>query len=78
MAAFSVELCKERVRLWLDAEESVATGQRYQIGNRMLTRADLSEVREQLKYWTDQLAKAETEAKGRGRNRLFQVIQRDI
>lgn len=50
MAMFSVELCQRKVKLWLAAEEAVATGQEYQIGTRKLTRADLKAVREELEY----------------------------
>lgn len=77
MAVFSAALCKERLKLWMKAEEGITTAQRYQIGNRMLTRADLGEVREQIKFWANQLAQAEAEEKKRGRNRLYFVVQRD-
>ena len=42
MAIFSKEMCRQKLNTWLAAEESVATGQSYQIGTRMLTRADLN------------------------------------
>ena len=48
MAVFSKELCSKKLNTWLAAEEAVATGQSYQIGNRMLTRADLKQIREQM------------------------------
>ena len=41
MAVFSKELCSKKLNTWLAAEEAVATGQSYQSGTRMLTRADL-------------------------------------
>ena len=34
-----------RLRMYLDAEKAVLSGQSYQIGNRQLTRANLSEIR---------------------------------
>ena len=34
-----------RLRMYLDAERAVLSGQSYQIGNRQLTRANLSEIR---------------------------------
>ena len=46
MAIFSKEMCQQKLNTWLAAEESVATGQSYQIGTRMLTRADLKHIRE--------------------------------
>lgn len=56
MAMFSVELCQRKVKLWLAAEEAVATGQEYQIGTRKLTRADLKAVREELEYLSSAIA----------------------
>ena len=35
MAIFSKEMCRQKLNTWLAAEESVATGQSYQIGTRM-------------------------------------------
>ena len=33
MAVFSKELCSKKLNTWLAAEEAVATGQSYQIGD---------------------------------------------
>ena len=68
MAVFTKELCQQKLNTWLAAEESVATGQSYQIGTRMLTRANLSEIR----------AEAEAEEKAGGRNRLYRFTPRDV
>lgn len=78
MAIFSKKICQERLNMWLDAEAKVATGQRYQIGTRMLTRADLKEVRSQMEYWAGKLAEAESEEKAGGRNRLYHFTPRDV
>lgn len=51
MAVFSKELCQKKLNTWMKAEEAIATGQSYQIGSRMLTRADLKQVREEMEYW---------------------------
>ena len=59
MAVFSKELCSKKLNTWLAAEEAVATGQSYQIGTRMLTRADLKQIRAQMEYWAAKLAEAE-------------------
>ena len=50
MAIFSKEICKEKLKTWMAAEDAIATGQSYQIGTRMLTRASLKQVREQIEY----------------------------
>ena len=76
MAIFTKELCQQKLNTWLAAEESVATGQSYQIGTRMLTRANLKEIREE--YWGKKLAEAEAEEKAGGRNRLYRFCPRDV
>lgn len=78
MAVFSKELCKQKLNTWLEAEEAVTTGQSYQIGNRMLTRADLKQIREQMEYWAGKLAQAEAEEKSGGRNRAYRAVIRDV
>lgn len=78
MAVFSKELCQKKLQTWLDAEESIATGQSYQIGTRMLTRADLKQVREEMEYWAGKLAEAEAEESAGGRNRLYRFTPRDV
>lgn len=77
MAIFSKELCEQRLKLWLEAEEAIATGQRYQVGDRSLTRADLYDVRKELEYWAGKLAEAEAEEQRGGRNRIFQFVPLD-
>lgn len=78
MAVFSKELCRNKLNTWLAAEEAVATGQSYQIGTRMLTRADLKQIREEMEYWAAKLTEAENaEARG-GRNRLYHFVPRDV
>ena len=76
MAIFSKEMCQQKLNTWLAAEESVATGQSYQIGTRMLTRADLKQIREEMEYWAQKLSEAE--AKSGGRNRLYHFVARDV
>lgn len=78
MAIFSKELCKRKVETWLAAEEAIATGQSYQLGTRMLTRANLTAVRNELEYWAGKLAEAEAEEKQGGRNRAYRAVIRDV
>ena len=78
MAIFTKELCQKKLNTWLAAEESIATGQSYQIGTRMLTRADLEEVRKEMEYWAGKLAEAEAEEKRGGRNSLYRFVARDV
>ena len=63
---------------WLAAELEVTTHQSYTIGSRSLTKADLSEIGERIKYWTNEVSRLENiEARG-GRNRVFRVVPRDL
>lgn len=78
MAIFGRELCQQKVNTWLAAEESIATGQSYQIGTRMLTRANLKEVRQQLEYWAGKLAEAEADESRSSRNQMFCAVLRDV
>lgn len=78
MAIFSKELCQQKLNTWLAAEEAVATGQSYQIGSRMLTRADLKQIRSEMEYWAEKLAQAEAEEKSGGRNRAYRAVIRDV
>ena len=78
MAIFTKELCQQKLNTWLAAEESVATGQSYQIGTRMLTRANLKEIREEMEYWGKKLAEAKAKKKAGGRNRLYRFCPRDV
>ena len=75
MAVFSKELCSKKLNTWLAA---VATGQSYQIGTRMLTRADLKQIRAQMEYWAAKLAEAEAAETTGGRNRLYHFVPRDV
>ncbi|MCI9668729.1 hypothetical protein D7Y09_16150 [bacterium 1XD42-1] len=78
MAIFAKELCAQKLKTWLAAEDRIATGQRYQIGTRMLTRADLPEVRKEIEYWAAKLAEADAEEKFNGRCRVYRAVPRDI
>ena len=76
--AFSVDEVKKRLRIWLDAEEAIAKGQSYMIDNRRLERANLSQVREQIRFWKKELVKAEAAFTGRGSRRVMRVVPRDL
>lgn len=55
MAGITLAIAQEHLTIWLEAEKQVALGQSYQIGNRMLTRANLNQIREQVKFWQGQV-----------------------
>ena len=59
---------------YIAAEQKVLQGQSYSIGDRALTRADLREIREGIKYWDK---KVDDLASGRTRPGVLRVIPRD-
>ena len=78
MAIYSKEFCRRKLNTWLAAEEAIATGQRYQIDDRSLTRADLYDVRKELEYWAGKLAEAESEEQNGGSIRAYHFVPRDV
>jgi len=78
MAAITLEFAKDRLALWLEAEAAVATGQGYQIGSRRLERANLYQIREQIKMWESKVEELESIARGGGRRKSFRITPRDL
>lgn len=78
MAIFSKKICEQKLNTWLAAEEAIATGQSYQMGTHMLTRANLTAVRNEIEYWAGKLAEAENEEQCGGHIRAYSFVPRDI
>jgi len=74
----SILTAKKHLNAWLTAELEVTTHQSYTIANRSLTKANLSEIRKQIQFWQNEVAKLENTKKRGGRNRIYQVIPRDL
>ena len=75
-AGYSVEFCQQMVDEHKRALSKVLLGQSYSINGRSLTRVNYNEISEGLKYWNDELAKAQAAAgaTGAGRIRCRRVI----
>ncbi len=71
----TIEIAENHYNAWLAADLAVSTGQSYQIGSRKLQRADLSEIRKQIKYWGNQVVKLKS---GRSGMRLMRAVPRDL
>lgn len=69
---FTKEQCRKHLEMWLAAEEKVAMGQSYTIGNRTLTRVNATEISRNIELWSERLERAE----GKGSPRFVQVIPR--
>lgn len=78
MGAWTLEVAKKHLNAWLEAEIVVSTGQSYQIGSRQLQRANLGQIKEQIKFWQNEVEKLERKSKRRGINRVIGVIPRDF
>lgn len=78
MAGITLEIAEQKLNTWLEAEEVVSTGQGYTIGSRTLTRANLTEIGNRIKYWNNMVAKLENTAKNHGRNKVRRVVPRDL
>ena len=76
LPAWDLETAKKHLEAWLQAELAISTGQSYQIGTKRITRADLSEVREQIKFWRNEVERLS--AGINGPRRVFRVVPRDL
>lgn len=76
MPAWTLEQAKQHLASWLEADAACATGQSYKIGTRSLTRADVSEIAERIRFW-----KREVDKLSSGRRcgvRVMRVVPRDL
>jgi len=81
MPVITKEMAEKYLKAWLDAELAITTGQSYSIGSRQLTRASMSEIRKQIEYWKNELAKLEMRERGKKFNssrRVVGIIPRDF
>ncbi|AKL95005.1 hypothetical protein CACET_c15560 [Clostridium aceticum] len=76
MAAWTLEIAKKHLNAWLKAELAVSTGQSYKIGSRQLTRANLSEIKGQIKFWRTEVEKLKPNSKGP--RRVMRIVPRDL
>ena len=78
MAGITLETAQKHSDAWLEAELTVTTGQSYTIGSRVLTRANLTEIRNAIDYWNKKVIALENAKKAGGRNRVRRVVPRDL
>ncbi|PWK16072.1 DUF6148 family protein [Tumebacillus permanentifrigoris] len=72
--AWDLTTAKSHLNAWLTAELQVSSGQSYTIGSRSLTRANLSEISERIKFWQNEVKKL---SNGRRGARVMRVVPRD-
>lgn len=78
MAGITLDVAKRHLDAWLEAEIAVTNAQSYTIGSRVMTKADLEEIRKTIDYWNNKVAELETVAKYKGRNRAKRAVPRDL
>lgn len=78
MAGITLETAKRHLDAWLEAEIAVTNAQSYTIGSRVMTKADLEEIRKTIDYWNNKVAELESVAKYGGRNRAKRAVPRDL
>jgi hypothetical protein len=78
MAGITLEIAQKHLNAWLEAELIVTTGQSYTIGSRVLTRANLTEIRNEIDYWNKKVVALDNAKKARGRNRVWRIVPRDL
>lgn len=63
---------------WIEAELEVTTHQSYTIGSRSLTRANLTEIRNTIDYWTKEIERIDILLNSKGRNKTYRAVPRDL
>ncbi|MBO8136792.1 MAG: hypothetical protein H0Z40_01435 [Desulfotomaculum sp.] len=73
-----MQLAKDRLNAYYEAELAILSGQEYKIGSRTLRRADLKEVRAAINALERQVQELEALQNGNTTARARRVIIRDI
>lgn len=78
MAGITLETAQRHLDAWLEAELAVTNAQSYTIGSRIMTKADLEEIRKTIDYWNAKVTELENIKKYGGRNRVYRAVPRDL
>lgn len=74
----TLDIAQHHLEEWLEAELEITTHQSYTLGSKTLTMADLSQVRNMIRYWSDKVEELKVAAESGGRNRAYRVVPRDL
>jgi hypothetical protein len=77
MYGLTLEIAQKHLDEWLEAELVVTTNQSYTLGTKTLTRANLREIGERIKYWSDKVEQLKVEQERGGRSRIYRGVPRD-
>lgn len=78
MTTYTLEIAKKHLEMCLEAEEKVLVNQSYTIAGKTYTRADLAQIRAEIKYWDNEVEKITSRHGRRGRNRGYRIVPRDL
>lgn len=71
MAGITLAQAEAQLAAYLAAETAVLKSQRYEVAGRMLTRADLKEIRFGIEVWDARVKNLSRRAAGRSRSRTI-------
>lgn len=77
MAGITLDQAQAKLDLWMAADDAVASGQSYSISGRSLTRANSSEIRNNIEYWERRLMRLSNGGNGGVRVRYLKVDRSD-
>lgn len=69
MAGLTLAKAEAKLAEWLAIDSDLSLGQTVRFGERLLTRADAAEVRENIKHWDSMCKSLEATETGQGRSR---------
>lgn len=75
MSWITIDEARANLQMWLEAERAVSTGQSYKVGTRSLSRVNLSDIAERIKYWRNEIDRLES---GRTGARVMRAVPRDF
>ena len=74
-----LEIYRKRLESYYEAEDAILAGaQSYQVGSRHLTRGNLKDIADMIKYLEQRVAAEEAAAQGKGRNKVTGIVPRDV
>ena len=74
--SWTLQEARDMLTGWIEAERGVMTSQSYKIGTRSLTRADMAEISDRIKFWRAEVARLESGR--RSGARVMRVVPRDL
>jgi hypothetical protein len=78
MSTDRLQLAKDRLNAYYQAELAVLTGQEYRIGTKLMRRADLAAIRAAINSLEGQVQRLEAQQSGNTSSRVKRVVLRDI